>query len=440
MKKKIAGKLSAVLLVGCVCIPLSGCAGKKEETEQTDKSLTLCVDTFINETYQAAFEEFVKTYPDVKLNVEVYDDLILGAQKINTQIMAGEGPDLMILQCYGNADVYKMMRAGAFAPLDDFIKEDSTWNAADYAGAVLDAGVYDGKQMVMPLSYYVPVAVTTKQNLENAGISLDSCNTMLSFLQETSKFYEMDGVKQVLGDAGMMSTFYAYLSESFLDYSEGKLGVEEETLRQACEAYKNFYKEDSSPDSSVKFPEKGYFGIGEQIADGSICMYVSQSTGSFMETALPAAANAQLVLWPFKNSQGAVSVSIMEYAGIRANSENRQNAWNLLRILMGETAQRKVIENGMFCPVLNSVLEEGIDAAKNAALLRGKKITEIAELPADKMQQYQEALMNPDDAVFVTDVGNAKLMEYMRPFYEGESSYEDCFAEFKKFTDVYLTE
>jgi len=56
------------------------------------------------------------------------------------------------------------------------------------------------------------------------------------------------------------------------------------------------------------------------------------------------------------------------------------------------------------------------------------------------MQQYKEAVMEPSHAVFVTDISNQKFMEYMRPFYEGESSYEDCFASFKKFTDVYLSE
>ena len=107
---------------------------------------------------------------------------------------------------------------------------------------------------------------------------------------------------------------------------------------------------------------------------------------------------------------------------------------------MGENTQREVCKAGLYSPVLKSVLEEGIDTAREDAFQRGQKITEMAKLSDDLMQQYKEAVMEPSHAVFVTDISNQKFMEYMRPFYEGESSYEDCFASFKKFTDVYLSE
>lgn len=436
MKKGFRKRLLAVLATGSLCTAaFCGCAGG-EEVKQTNDSLKLCVDKFINETYQAGFEQFKEEYPDVQLDVEVYEDLMTGMQRVNTQIMAGEGPDLLILPCYGNTDVYKMMRAGAFAPMDEFLKEDSAWNAQDYVKAALDAGIYDGKQMVMPLSYYVQTAVTSQQNLEQAGISLDSCADMLSFMQETAGFYETDGITQTLGDQGKLGIFPTYLSKSFLNYKDATIGVEEQMLQQACEAYKNFYEEDSS----VNLPPGAAWEVGEKIAAGDIGMYLTTGPSDFMKAAQAVAANAQPVLWPFKNTDGAVSANIMEYAGIRANSGNRQNAWNLLKILMGENTQREVCKGGLYSPVLKSVLEEGIDAAGEDAFQRGQKITEMAKLSDDLMQQYKEAVMEPSHAVFVTDISNQKFMEYMRPFYEGESSYEDCFASFKKFTDVYLSE
>ena len=99
-------QLAGGILAACV---LCGCSGGTQEVKQTNKSLTLCVDRLVNDTYAKGFEEFKKTYPQVELNVEVYEDLLAGAEQINTQIMAGEGPDLMLMTNYSTSDVYKMM-------------------------------------------------------------------------------------------------------------------------------------------------------------------------------------------------------------------------------------------------------------------------------------------------------------------------------------------
>lgn len=393
----------------------------------------------MNDTYQDGFEEFKKAYPDVEVNVEVYTDILAGMARVNTQLMAGEGPDLILMRNYGASDVYKMMKAQAFAPLDEFMEQDSEWDAGNYAKSMLDAGTYEGKHLVMPLSYRVKCGLTSEENLDAAGISLDGCNDVVSFLQETAKFYELDNVERVVGDMGQLEDFPIFMADRFLDYSKGTLNVDDETLKQACTAYKSFYYEDAAAGSSG-LTSAGYWGVGEAIAKGEKCMVVPIAGNSFMEASQAIAANASPVLWPFRNGNGEICADVMEYAGIRANSENRQNAWNLLKILMGETVQPQIVKNGMYCPVLKPILEAGIDQTKEKAYENGKAVVEVAELPQEILAQYKDAVMNPDKAVFATDTCISKFIEHMRPFYEDEGSYEECMEEFKKFVKIYLTE
>lgn len=421
-------QLAGGILAACV---LCGCSGGTQEVKQTNKSLTLCVDRLVNDTYAKGFEEFKKTYPQVELNVEVYEDLLAGAEQINTQIMAGEGPDLMLMTNYSTSDVYKMMKAQAFAPLDEFMKQDKGWNADLYAKAVLDAGIHEGKQMVMPLSYTVKTALTSEENLAAAGISLDDCNNMESFLQEIAKFYDLDDAERVLGDVGQLADFPGYLSGQFLDYSKGTLGVDEQILERACTAYRSFYQDDFAATSGL-MPDTGFPGVGEAIANGETCMVITFSGNSFMEAAQAVAANASPVLWPFRNVDGQVCASVIDYAGIRANSENKQNAWNLLKILMGDATQTQIADIGSYYPVLKPVLEEETDRIREEAYETGKKLVETEPLSQELQEQYEDAVMNPQKALFMTDVCSSKFVSCMRPFYEEGKNYEDCIGEFRK--------
>lgn len=430
-RKNVLGSI----ITGMAVLLLSACAGK--DTKQTNQSLTLCVDELINAQFKSGFEEFRTMYPDVELHVEVASEILPNSERINTRILAGEGPDLLLMASYGNSDVYKMMSAQAFAPLDEFMETDSTWKAEDYVKPVLDAGVYEGRQMIMPLSYTVRVALTTQENLDKAGISLEACRDMASFLNEMQKFAGAEGMERLFLEPGRLIAFPEYASHEFLNYKDGKLGIDAETLRQTCEAYKGFYAEDvgQGPVSDTSWD-----GYGEMVAKGEAGMCIPISNMNFWAAAQNMAAHAHPLLWPFQNDQGETTATIMHYAGIRANSENRQNAWNMLKILMGDTVQAEMADKGSYSPVLKKELQDFMDEAEQTAFLQGGADVEAAEIPQDIRKQYQEVLMNPGNSIFETNICIAEFRLAMEPFYEGTASYDACMKEFEKFIRIYLTE
>lgn len=430
---------AAAFFLGLAALALCGCgsSGEGSGTAQTNESLTLCVDEYINGIYGDGFVEFQKKYPDVKLNVEVYDNLMAGMERVNKQLMAGEGPDLILMRCYGTADVYKMMREQAFAPLDEFMENDSEWNAQDYVQALVDAGVYEDKHMVMPLSYNTPIVITSKKNVENTGLSLDSCNDLLTFLQEAEQFYELDGMERVMGECWMLGPYPQYLAHNFIDYGDGTLGIDEQTLKQACEAYRSFFAEE---DEGAMLPAGGYYGVGEGVGDGRMGFGIPLNADYFMSVLQGAADNDTPVLWPVKNERGEINASIMDYAGIRAGSENRQNAWNLLKILMGEKVQADIAKAWQYYPVRRSALEEEIEQLWAQTGAHGVYYMELGEQAEDLLQQYKAAVMNPGNGIFVTNICTVKFKRCMKPFYKGEDSCENCIAEFQEFLRAYLAE
>lgn len=170
---------------------LSGCgegsgAPAQGGVEQTNGSLTISIAEGDQDMYKRAFDEFRERYPDVDLQVETYPDGRL-AQEIKrqqTEVMAGEGPDILMFKCYETDDLYKMMKAGAFANMDAYIEADGTWGGgADYVQGALDAGKFGGSQYVMPLSFYGMCMVASQEGLDAAGVSTEDCRDALSIMQ-----------------------------------------------------------------------------------------------------------------------------------------------------------------------------------------------------------------------------------------------------------------
>ena len=86
-------------------------------------------------------------------------------QKLITQIMAGKGYDIYLLNNlrYDNAgpidmmplikNPYKAVESGLFTPLDNYMKQDDYWDKSSYNSAFLEAGKYDYKQYILPLTF-----------------------------------------------------------------------------------------------------------------------------------------------------------------------------------------------------------------------------------------------------------------------------------------------
>ena len=86
-------------------------------------------------------------------------------QKLRTQIVAGKGYDVYILNNlrYGSGEPldelplfdnpYKTMQSGVFSPLNDNMNQDSYWKGTSYFDPLLKAGQYEGKQYILPLSF-----------------------------------------------------------------------------------------------------------------------------------------------------------------------------------------------------------------------------------------------------------------------------------------------
>ncbi len=171
--------------------------------EKTGK-LVLYRPPMMGNLFDIVLPIYKASHPEVQVDVKNFGEYSSRTDIENyqtvlaTELMAGQGPDLILWNGYPYGDdaardfgdVYKVMDAGIFYNLDNFIQNDSEFNMEDYNQAIFDAGVYKGERQFIPLYYGVSIISTSKECLEKNGYSLSDNPTYDEFSNMITDFCE----------------------------------------------------------------------------------------------------------------------------------------------------------------------------------------------------------------------------------------------------------
>lgn len=425
---------------GAMAMAVMVLAGTTANAEEGG-SLNLYMSTWEVKDFEAAISAFQEQYPEVELNIETWDPYsssIFGeAEKLSARLMAGEGPDLLISQNFPTQDLMKLIKAQVYAPLDEFMAQEDIWNDENYVMSVIDGGKFDGKQYVMPLSYTPFLMISSAEAMQEAHLTAEECPDTLSVMKTIAALYDTDYTERILADFVQLSAFPLCLDGDFLDYAGENIGTDSQILKEACTAYSRMYEEDMTmPDTYGEYSE-----YGTAIAERRAYCYFTTGTGN-VSAAIGAAGGIAAVetpeVLPLRNAQGESLANVHGYAGIRANSENKQNAWNMLRLMLDEEGQRSYSVSNNSYSVLRTVMEDVIeDATEKAFESVSAPVGEPGEAFMEKFRSYA---CHPQKCVFVSDVVVTEFKNAMEPFYYGEKDYEECIAKFENFARIYLSE
>ena len=92
-------------------------------------------------------------------------------QQMSTEIMAGGGPDIIVLD--NELPISKLIDQGAFVDMNTFIENDKSEKALDmknYNQSLMDTGVYNGKRYMMPMLYKPDIFITNTSLMKKYGI------------------------------------------------------------------------------------------------------------------------------------------------------------------------------------------------------------------------------------------------------------------------------
>ena len=433
MKKRIRSAILLTLVLIFLFPQSTGCAPK--EIEQTNDSLRVAYfGTDLTVSYP--LYEFKQQHPDVEVTTDFQpymDEDMIGDgfyTRISAEIMSGSGPDIIIGNYYGmNAN--KMMRSGAFADLNEFLEADPEFERSKYNGKILEAGQVEGKQYIMPLTYTIPLVLTTQELLDKAGFDISTAGNYNAFLEECLKYKQAN----IPGAPELSLDYYMrpYLADA-VDYDTGEVKINtpenRETIRLNYEAV-----------ASLSDAE-GY-GSG-----GFYAQNISENKAVFAQATLPAGMYmisyralkgiATPVMAAVRDAEGRLMAEIDEYAMINANSPNKENAYAFLKLLMSDEnylsrSQQTTIS--ISNDAMQSYLEGMVGKEEKLAdLLQGDtgKLETAAGLTQEEVDEYMSILAEIDGAyIQEKDVREAHT-ETIVPYYDGETADLDgCIQNFE---------
>ena len=415
--------------------------------EQTNEGLNIWYTDYgmMVKYLDAAVTQYNQLHPDHPVTADKYfadsssESNDEATQQMLTEVMAGSGPDLIFFDV-GNMDIEKMVRRGVFADLEPYFEADN-FDWSGYNQAVMDAGVWDGQRLVIPLQYNFPMLYTSQTALDETGFSIENCDTFGGLLDEIEAMQADPSQKREVFRAKY--TFYnfaQYAGIPYVDYDRQKADLSSPELKRGAEIYNNL------GGLELGVLDDGINGAAD-IRDGKalwICPFPPVNgfyTG-------PEVINTfdELVMMPIRDMDGGIQAQITWAVAVRNNSPNLQNAYEFIKYLLSEEFHTETLDyRWLYYSVLDSANEAYFqDHVYNRAAplvppenSYGLDTVDVRPEDFDELMSYTRQITG---AYF--SCAETNFMRNMRTngFLSGEVSYEDAAQQAERQMDLYLSE
>ncbi len=337
----------------------SSTAGNKDSGETVTIQIAVSGSAQELDIHQEKFDGFMKEHPNIK--VEPVDIGSERAQKLMTLIGSGTAPDIIYL----NEWTYVFANKGALEPLDEYVERDS-FDTSVYPESLLTPLRFEDKLYAFPQEISPYCMYYNKTMFEDAGVPLPTDDWTWDDFYEAAKALT-DPEKKVYGyrhpgnwaDQGL--NWIATAGVTF-DIS----GTEQKGLEtpEALDALNFLYKmvvEDKVSPNPAELTSMGKTADSmfqnQQVAMQAAGLWLLpqyQAEGLDFEW--------DVVRFP-KNKSQKVKAGVLNW-GISASSKHKDEAWELLKYLVGPEGQKIVAKANMALP--GSTDEEALQIVRDA--------------------------------------------------------------------------
>lgn len=458
MKKAISLFLTITILVAV----LSACGASQQNVNvwqdtpsvpQTNDRLTVfCVgDLRDSGMIELALNRYRQLYPDIQVelikpeseNIEEREELY---QQVAAQIMAGEGPDVFLVNP-AIMDVEKLVRQGIFADMEPFFEADD-FDWTPYHQAVMDGGVWNGKRFVIPLTYNFQLLFTTRTALEETGFDMDACKDYMGFLEETMRFMEDPAqTRQLCCKPMMIMNVVGISGITIADYDTRTIDLSSPVLQPGCAWHKTLNVR--HPGHEITLGNDGLEYSAGAVRDGVVLFAQSLGgafSGFFREFAALKTID-EAVMLPIRDVNGGIQAQIEYSVAVRGNSENLQNAYNYIKVLLSPEIQHK-LQNGDQLSVLNSANEYGYEMISQGKLWHTKagaggfvgtvEPNQGTDWPSREEYDQLVGFINEIRGAYF--ISHLRFQGKMRPYVYENADYEETLENARREMEIYISE
>lgn len=366
--KRLAYRL--ILLISLACLLLTALPACSPGGENL--ALTICIESNLYNKLETVLSRYAELYPDITVTYEILPNaLSIGrsgtiydldgveydaelrqqmVERLRSETMSGNGPDLFVLNTGATyegffQDAEKAMRNGVFCDLLPLFEAEGI-SETDFVGPVMDAGKVGGKQYVAPLDYQVLSVVTSEASRKMMGDSaFANSASLLSRLRDLIE--SPDFVNKLVFD-NYGSNHFADISPYYLtdaplvNYDTQEIQVDTPLTREIMQTVKLVTDQITDRVPFKDFKETiGVYTWQDYILSDDYFMLSPMFVGICQEMELIDYLGYTPDIDRFPTESGGACAIVHSYAGIRANSRNKQAAIKMIGLMLGEEAQSR---------------------------------------------------------------------------------------------------
>lgn len=418
-------------------------------SEKAGGKLTVCADgNGLNEMYLGPIlAQVQKEHPEVELEV-VYlppvntmdsamtEERAAALARTRTELMSGKGADVYLFFNRPSEDydsymlfpnLERQIMGGVFHDLD-FLFDNPQFDKEAYVPSLQEAGIYEGKPYILPLSYTCPAMIATAEGLGGSGFdeaaasggTADYVRELMALPKEMRPYLDVS-LPSLLMNAPSVSPVSVQEAEIRLD-----MPAWQDTLEQAGLVLADY--EGSEEDFFAAIDTETCIQNGAVILAGA-----AVDPGYSLRVIEDAGHTARLL--PIPNEKGSLTMTPCITAAVSAGCENTGSAADLLLFLLGDTVQGSgtlessgsaagLIGGGTSWPVRRGCAEKMLEQLSIQPVQPG----EISEILKADLQSMEERA----DVCRLAGRYDGRLYLLAKPYLDGEMSWEECYAGIEK--------
>lgn len=284
-------------------------------------------------------------------------------QQMSTEIMAGGGPDIIILD--NELPVSKLINQGAFADMNTLLKNNKSKrkiNLDEYDSTLMDTGVFKGKRYMMPMLIEPDIYISNSALFKDYDLA---SNTKLTYSNINNK------LKKFANNSNNLSLTDSYSSskEIILQYINDNINKEDYTtdfetkkFKSTIESLKKLVKKSIADTKTTKDLSKSECLLSKGTTDKETGIYTPYN---FSLSHMSGYSSTQTtftggITEKENQSRATISCGFM----INNNSNKKEKAFEFIKYSLGERMQRFITFDSTYGDTYNITVNK--DALNNS--------------------------------------------------------------------------
>ncbi len=439
-----------LLLTAFIPALLSGCQTALEDTEDADAPVTIAyVDEWHGSgTYYLTtlLDQYARSHPDTAISPQPFSSHDAFAKQISTELAAGNGPDILLLDDYTRVNWQKLALNDRLAGLSAYMEADEGFMQANYFEAALTAGQLNGEQYIFPLSFKCACFCTTQEKLAQNNLSAGTYTykELLGMLNNSVRSAQTDP-ERIPIVLDIDDTYYLVpLLRAFqvptADLRTGEVLLPEDILREVCDYLKLLNETRPIAENRKKLMDYAYQSENYPHIDCYFRTYGFPTWLGFHQLMMEyAGETSQVLLAPSCTVPGARTATLSFYGAVSSDSRQKTRAYTVLRELADSASGEGI---GWDFPASRAAFQEWLDREVVGTFPTAKIDGNVRTVSLT--QEYADHLMAAAESVSCVTAESRDVLEIvdkcMLPYIEGSGDFDDCYRQAVNKLRLYVNE